>query len=184
MVGRVLRPYPGKENALILDHAGNLLRHGLPEDEIHWTLDADGRAENASKKAREKAKAKGETIMCPACKPREVPLVMGCCPVCDWRPRRRAEAVPFEDGDLARLGAGRKIEPRQWTHADKDRFFGELLWIAKERGYKRGWAAHKFRERMGHWPPVGNTPPREPTRETLSWVRSRMIAWAKARRVA
>jgi superfamily II DNA or RNA helicase len=37
-VGRVLRPADGKV-ALILDHAGNALRHGLPDDEPEWSLD-------------------------------------------------------------------------------------------------------------------------------------------------
>src|SRR5262249_59701564 len=31
MVGRVLRPAPGKVNAIVLDHSGAVYRHGLPE---------------------------------------------------------------------------------------------------------------------------------------------------------
>lgn len=38
MVGRVLRPAPGKSGALILDHAGNILEHGPPHIERVWTL--------------------------------------------------------------------------------------------------------------------------------------------------
>jgi superfamily II DNA or RNA helicase len=37
MVGRVLRPAAGKERALIHDHAGNILRHGLPDDERDYS---------------------------------------------------------------------------------------------------------------------------------------------------
>ena len=37
-VGRSLRPNPGKDYAVILDHAGNCERHGLPDDEREWTL--------------------------------------------------------------------------------------------------------------------------------------------------
>jgi len=42
MIGRVLRPCPetGKTRALIHDHAGNLLRHGLPDDERDYSLRA------------------------------------------------------------------------------------------------------------------------------------------------
>lgn len=36
-VGRALRPQAGKV-AIILDHAGNTLRHGYPDDEREWTL--------------------------------------------------------------------------------------------------------------------------------------------------
>jgi len=37
-VGRALRPYPGKSHAIILDHVGNVDRHGMPCDEREWTL--------------------------------------------------------------------------------------------------------------------------------------------------
>ena len=38
MIGRALRPLPGKDRAIIIDHVGNLLRLGLPDDPIHWDL--------------------------------------------------------------------------------------------------------------------------------------------------
>ena len=38
-VGRVLRPAPGKAAAIILDHVGNVHRHGFPDDHRDWTLD-------------------------------------------------------------------------------------------------------------------------------------------------
>ena len=37
-VGRALRPAPGKQEAVILDHVGNAHRHGLPTDEREWNL--------------------------------------------------------------------------------------------------------------------------------------------------
>ena len=42
-VGRALRPFPGKEKAIILDHAGNAGTHGLPDDDRDWCLE-DGEA--------------------------------------------------------------------------------------------------------------------------------------------
>jgi len=38
MVGRVLRTAPGKQGAIILDHAGNVIEHGPPQIERVWTL--------------------------------------------------------------------------------------------------------------------------------------------------
>jgi DNA repair protein RadD len=38
-VGRVLRPAPDKPHALILDHVGNVNRHGFPDDPHDWSLD-------------------------------------------------------------------------------------------------------------------------------------------------
>jgi DNA repair protein RadD len=39
-MGRPLRVIPGKDRAIILDHAGNCWRHGLPTDPVEWSLDA------------------------------------------------------------------------------------------------------------------------------------------------
>ena len=38
MIGRVLRPKPNGQHAIILDHVANTLRHGLPDDQIVWSL--------------------------------------------------------------------------------------------------------------------------------------------------
>jgi DNA repair protein RadD len=60
-----------------------------------------------------------------------------------------------------------------------------LAAIAAERGYKPGWVAHKFKEKFGQFPAWGIAPrPITPSPEVLSWVRSRMIAYAKGRSTA
>jgi DNA repair protein RadD len=59
-----------------------------------------------------------------------------------------------------------------------------LAAIAAERGYKPGWVAHKFKEKFGTWPPTQFAVPISPSPEVLSWVRSRMIAYAKRRAAA
>ena len=41
MIGRVLRPAPGKADALVLDHAGATFTHGFAEDAIQWELSED-----------------------------------------------------------------------------------------------------------------------------------------------
>ena len=38
-VGRVLRPAPGKAAAIVLDHVGNVHRHGWPDDHREWSLE-------------------------------------------------------------------------------------------------------------------------------------------------
>ena len=37
--GRGFRPAEGKDRLVILDHAGNFARHGLPDDDREWSLD-------------------------------------------------------------------------------------------------------------------------------------------------
>ena len=61
-VGRALRPYPGKTEAIILDHAGCIHEHGHVLAERDWSLHAKkrnqrGKGENAAP----------ETSVCPAC---------------------------------------------------------------------------------------------------------------------
>jgi superfamily II DNA or RNA helicase len=82
-VGRILRPSPGKTHALLLDHAGNTLRHGLPTDARQWSL-TDGIVSSAQRKASVRicarcfAAATARSLVCPECgewfqvKPREV----------------------------------------------------------------------------------------------------------------
>jgi superfamily II DNA or RNA helicase len=181
MVGRVLRPAPGKDHALILDHSGATFMHGFAEDPIRWTLSEDSRAENKAHAARGTGEAPGALTNCPECS--AVMLRGKPCGACGWRLQRRAEAVEVIDGELARLQRDRTIRLNTPTAADKDHFHRQLLWIAAERNYKPAWAGHKFRERFGHWPsspPWSPPDPEPPSGEVRAWVRSRQIAFAKA----
>lgn len=40
--GRALRPLEGKTEAIIIDHVGNVMRHGLPDAERAWSLSSGG----------------------------------------------------------------------------------------------------------------------------------------------
>lgn len=96
--GRALRILDGKEFAIIIDHAGNVVRHGLPDRERIWSLDA--------REARPRIKDPDKDIplrYCSECtQPYERSLVL--CPYCGakWEPgsRSRPEHV---DGDLFEL---------------------------------------------------------------------------------
>jgi superfamily II DNA or RNA helicase len=59
MVGRALRPCEGKENAIIIDLAGNWERHGLPDDSRVWSLDGVEKVKRSSNK-KLKRKESGE----------------------------------------------------------------------------------------------------------------------------
>jgi len=55
-----------------------------------------------------------------------------------------------------------------------------LAFIAADRGYKPGWVYHKYIEKFGEQP-RGHPLPIQPTQDVLAWVRSRNIAYAKAK---
>lgn len=74
-VGRVLRPAEGKEWGLILDHAGNVERHGMPHYEHEWTLEGRKKGRGGKRETDPEARA----VQCPTCHGWEVPReVCGC----------------------------------------------------------------------------------------------------------
>jgi DNA repair protein RadD len=180
MIGRGLRPAEGKQDVVILDHSGAVFRHGLPEDRVTWTLDPDHRAVAPAHQARQSAH-EGELVECSQCSA----LRKGGqpCPACGFLPRRPAEYVRHTEGDLALVtNGGAHII---YSPQDKAAWHGMLTHIAMERGYKPGWTAHKYKEKFSEWPSWGSSPrPIPPTSEVKSWVRSRNIAYAKARSLA
>jgi superfamily II DNA or RNA helicase len=180
MVGRVLRP-EGKPDAVILDHSGAVYRHGLPEDNVEWTLAVDRRAVNPAQQKRERGEAP-KLRECPSCK---AMMIAPPCGACGWQPQPRGRAIDFEDGELGLVDNGKAQAP-QYSEGDRRIFFQQLRAVQQTRGYKRGWAAHKFKDKFGHFPPwaYDQLPPAIPTDAVLRWVRSRNIAYAKATRGA
>jgi superfamily II DNA or RNA helicase len=177
MVGRILRPATDKADALILDHAGAVFEHGFIEEPVLWTLSPSKRAENPVHTARAKSRAPALTT-CPEC--HAVRFEGQPCPVCHWRPQRKPEAVEVADGELGLVDRSGVVKLPTHNTDDQRQFFRGLLYIAEERGYQRGWAAHKYREKFGVWPSWRHAEPAFPDAAVRSWVRSRQIAYAKA----
>ena len=179
MIGRVLRPADGKPHAVILDHSGAVNDHGLPEDHVDWTLDVDGRAATPAQ-ARRKAGLEPRLHECPACK---AIMVKPPCGVCGWKPEPKARNIDFEDGRLG-LVVGGKSRAQQYTSEEKARWYQMLIGEALRRGKKPGWAWYLFKDKFGHEPDrFWNRTALAPAPEVSSYVRSRLIAYAK-RRVA
>lgn len=178
MVGRVLRPAPGKTDALVLDHAGACFEHGLPDDEIEWTLAEDRRASNKRQASRRAGKAPA-LAECPECK--AVRMSGRPCPACGWRPQPKPKEVEVADGELGQVDRYRLARMPSPDAAERARFHRQLVFIAREKGFQVGWAAHKYRERFGDWPPSRYVSPLEPDEATRRWVKSRAIAFAKSR---
>lgn len=177
MAGRVIRPAPGKADALILDHAGATFAHGFIEDPVAWTLDPDDRARNAKHQAR-CADAKSRMLDCAQCG--AIRTAGEACRSCGFYPACRAEYVAVADGELVHVDRNGRMTPNECSPEQRRVFHGMLTAIAHERGYKIGWASHKYRERFGQWSTDRAVEPRQPSPEVRSWVRSRQIAFAKA----
>jgi DNA repair protein RadD len=94
--GRALRPLPGKSHAIIIDHVGNVVRHGLPDAPRKWTLED-----------RSKRSSSGDGGIpcrtCPSCTG-VYERVHRCCPYCGFYPAPAERSGPeFVDGDLEEL---------------------------------------------------------------------------------
>jgi DNA repair protein RadD len=177
MIGRVLRPADGKSDAIVLDHSGAVFRHGFVEDYVEWTLDPDLRAVSPEHQQRGESPS-SRLLECTACG--AIRTAGEPCPHCGFLPQRPPRAVSFFDGDLALVNGAKHAEGYSYAPSERARWHAMLIWIGDERGYKAGWAAHKYKEKFGVFPAWGASPnPVAPTAEVRSWVRSRMIAYAK-----
>jgi DNA repair protein RadD len=99
-----------------------------------------------------------------------------------YLPQRRGEAFVCDDGELGLIQGGR-AKATLYDAETKHRWWRQLTAIGNERGYKPNWPSMNFKEKFGHFPgPFGSTAEPEPASpEVRSWVRSRMIAYAKGR---
>src|SRR5262249_58232919 len=80
------------------------------------------------------------------------------CPHCGFLPQRRPDAIVFADGELARVNKQTRTVPSAYDPTERMRWHAMLAHIPSSRGYKPGWAAHKYRQKFGDWPARYVTP--------------------------
>lgn len=167
MVGRVMRTFEGKQLAIIHDHAGNMLRHGLFDHPRDYSLDAT-------------PKRTKELHICSDCSFLYSQLREdGTCPKCGSLQR-----MPTEERDPTEAAAERKdrievngrrigraeIEALRATlgrpdlsdydlaraatatREEKAAEFLRLKDVVARKGFKPGFAAHQYRASFGCWP--------------------------------
>ena len=176
MVGRVLRPHPGKARAIVVDHSGTVLRLGFATDDLPLELD-DGNASKAGSRKQERKAS--EPKACPSCKYVR-PAGVHVCPSCGFAPTRQSD-VQVAAGELVKLDRKGK---KPATHDVKQHVYSQLLHVASARGYRPGWAANKYRARFGVWPRGLRDVPAAPTGELLGWLKSQQIRFAKGNQKA
>jgi superfamily II DNA or RNA helicase len=146
--GRALRMFDGKPNAILADHAGNVLRHGLPDDEREWSL--KGRV------VRQRSAGENDALPVRQCKVcfRVSPSTATQCPGCGEQFPVQVRKLEQEDGQLTKVerealrrqrAIDRKIEERACESPD------DFIALAKARGYAnpRGWAKVQWKLRKG-----------------------------------
>lgn len=142
-VGRALRPAPGKDCAIIIDHADNWFRHGGPAAPREWSL------EGRKRRPRRGSDELVAVWRCPECLADQKPA-----PVCmncghGYEPGGGgAQAPGVQAGELARIDA-ELLRVKRRDEVRRARTLEELERIGKERGYKPGWASITYQARGG-----------------------------------
>ena len=173
ILGRGLRSHEGKTICTVLDHAGNCVRFW---DEMHDFFE-NGASELDDGKRREKKKAEKkerEPVKCPKCKAVHAPAPI--CPSCGFVYPAYSNVI-HEAGELKAL-AGGAAAPKDV----KQDVYAQLRYVARERNYQSGWVSWKFKEKFKVWPRGLADIEKPPTPELMNWIRSRQIAYAKAKR--
>lgn len=151
--GRSLRPLQGKSHAIIIDHVGNVLRHGLPDARREWSLD---------RRERRSRSAPTDVLPLRTCLNTEClsvyERVLVCCPYCGHYPTPADRSSPEKvDGDLHELDPGLLARMR----GEVDRIDGAPVYppsagpavagAIKRNHWERQQSQHVLRHAMSVW---------------------------------
>jgi len=172
-LGRILRPHEGKQFGVLLDHSGNFLRFrndwdGLYHDGV-TELKSGGETVKREPTEKEKKEAK-----CPKCFALWTSKDNTC--VACGHTRQPLASINNIGGKLEELTLNSQV-----GHQVRADFYNQLVYYGKMKGYKDGWAAIKFKEKHGVYPNGYKAEPTPPDHTTLKWIKSRNIAWVKAK---
>lgn len=179
MGGRCLRPHKpsAKIDCILIDHGGNVERHGFIDDDIPWSLDTNGKIQD---KVAEQRDHEPKEFTCDMCGHVFSGRIR--CPECGHRLEVKGvhELItsPEELVQITRRGVE---DPMDWTDAMKNRFYAQLKGRVIAQGKKEGMAFHMYKERFGE-KPKGNPSPEEPGPEAIAFYNNRMAHAAIKRR--
>lgn len=142
-VGRALRVIEGKKRAVILDHVGNVVRHGSPEAHRDWSLEGE-----VKKKRKKNTEPTIPTRQCEKCYCVHAPLPA--CPSCGHIYELKSNAPDEIEGELIELTPEilEAMKQKKKSEVGRARTLEELEKIAQIRGYKSGWAKHLYNSRQ------------------------------------
>lgn len=144
IVGRVMRPYPGKTEATLLDFVGAWWRHGPPDEDREWEL-GDDAASIAAKRKKRISEGKGnEGIVCHRCG--HVRQTGKVCPMCAYESTTQARKVLMGDGRL-RLVSDPPVK-RKRQKSPEQKFWDQLFWEARNQKGRCGQTFKQIRARF------------------------------------
>lgn len=140
-IGRILRLSPGKEEAIIIDHVGNIAMHGFPDDPDIYSL-----------MGKEKSKGGGTggggvtVSVCKKCFASFRPAPK--CPNCGAEIETNGREIQEVAGELVEVDRVAQQKKRRIEEARAETL-DELIALGTARGYQypEAWAKHKIRAR-------------------------------------
>lgn len=170
-LGRIMRAHPTKEYGVWLDHSGNFIRFKDDWDSLYeeGVKELKNGGEKAKPEPTERVK---KELKCPECSA----LWTSKTDKCDncGHIRKRPTSVINVNGELEELAVSASkhvIKPQD--------FYSELLYYARMHGIKDGWAYHQVRKKFGVFPRGIVPTTKEPSTDTLKWIRYQGILYRK-----
>ncbi|KKM64526.1 hypothetical protein LCGC14_1500580, partial [marine sediment metagenome] len=144
--GRPLRPYPGKTYCYILDHVGNIHRHGSPIADREWTLDTE---EIGPSKGL--APERKDFWICDKCYASNN-MSDDICAQCGEGRKVNSREIKEIEGQLQKIKEEEIERETKWNkriERKQAKTLEDLQALEKARGYKRGWAEFVYNGRRG-----------------------------------
>jgi len=169
-MGRVARPYPDKQFAVVQDHSGNYLRFQESFNKLYndgvTSLDT-----GEDKKPRtEPTPKEKEASKCPSCG-----YLWGnadICGHCGHVRTRRHDVVSIS-------GVMKEVKVSDKPKVDQLDYYAQLIGYESEYNKKPGYSWHLYKKKFKTDPPASKPAAKHPSPEVVGWVKSRAIAYAK-----
>ena len=147
-VGRALRLSDGKDKAIILDHVGNVLNHGFPDEDRNWSLEGKKRTKKTIKEDLKDIRIR----QCEQCYIVHEPADI--CPNCGFVYKTKYRTPQEIEGELIEIKRQDQIKKRELKEQKKKEIknaktMSELLVLQKKYGFKNGWARFQYNMKTG-----------------------------------
>ncbi|QNO00986.1 DEAD-like helicase [Serratia phage vB_SspS_OS31] len=182
ILGRGLRPAPGKDHCIIFDHTGTVHQMGYPDDIEYDYLPAtsDGMEDAPARvvKNEQPERLPKECTQCHYVKPVGIYI----CPKCGFKP------IAGEDIDTDKTRSLKKVKQAKEliTKEVKQAWWSQILYYQRTRSAQGkpvsdGWCSHVYRKKFDTWPNGLHRTPMAITPVVSNFIKSTQIAYAKSK---
>jgi len=179
MIGRGARPFPGKENFIVLDHGKNINEHGFYEDPIEWTLAGK---EISYKKPVPREKKEKYKMTCHVC---SAIFTGNICPQCYTEVENYGKKIEAIGAELKRLKEDetKSTDKRKGValrRLQPSILIGMLKHEANRLGKSDKWIRAQYKSINDRWPKNLDVRPLPATDELKNYLKYLRIKYIKS----